>query len=77
MALPEPVVAADDAPLPSPLVPGGSGGRRLSTGLLGLDELLGGIGELWFLTGAPGQGRSMLLTQPAARFALQHDTPPG
>jgi predicted ATPase len=61
-----------------PVVTGGWGGPRYSLGLTELDERLGGglaVGELWVLTGAPGHGRSMLLTQIAARLALHHRLP--
>ena len=65
------------ARLPDPAVPGGWGGTRYSTGLLELDERLGGVavGEVWVVTGAPGQGRSMLLTQLARRLACDHGVP--
>jgi replicative DNA helicase len=55
----------------------GWGSPRFSTGLGELDARIGGIGtgEVWFIIGAPGQGRSMLLTQFAARLALHHRVP--
>lgn len=58
-------------------MPGGWGLPRYSTGLSELDARLGGVaaGELWVLTGAPGQGRSMLLTQLALRLACEHQVP--
>lgn len=58
-------------------MPGGWGAPRYSTGLRELDDRLGGLaaGELWVLTGAPGQGRSVLLTQLARRLACDHGVP--
>lgn len=63
--------------VPPPVVPGGWGSPRFTTGLGELDARVGGIGtgELWLIIGAPGQGRSMLLTQLAARLALHHQVP--
>jgi replicative DNA helicase len=74
-ALVTPVDAA--TPLPHPVVPRGWGAPRYSTGLRELDDRLDGLaaGELWVLTGAPGQGRSMLLTQLARRLACDHGVP--
>jgi replicative DNA helicase len=65
------------ATLPDPAFPGGWGGPRYSTGLHELDERLGGVGtgEMWVVAGAPGQGRSMLLTQLARRLACEHEVP--
>lgn len=42
-----------------------------TTGFAGLDDLLGGLrpGQLWVLTGSPGQGCSTLLTQWAGHIA--------
>lgn len=49
-------------------------GRGLSCGLPTIDEATGGLtpGHFWVLTAAPGQGRTALLTQFAARMALDH-----
>jgi replicative DNA helicase len=60
--------------LADPVVADGWGGPRHSTGLAALDERVGGLaaGELWVLTGTPGQGRSSLLAQVAAAFACDH-----
>jgi replicative DNA helicase len=71
------VTPTDSRPVPSPVVSGGWGGPRYSIGLRELDGRLGGLasGELWVLTGAPGQGRSMLLTQLARRLACDHGVP--
>jgi replicative DNA helicase len=73
-----PVTPVDAATLPPPpVVPGGWGAPRYSTGLRELDDRLGGLAarELWVLTGAPGQGRSMLVTQLARRLACDHGVP--
>jgi len=42
------------------------------TGFAHLDDLTGGLrpGQLWVITGTPGQGRTILLTQWAAQLAL-------
>lgn len=48
------------------------------TSLTALDTITGGgirPGELWLITGRPGQGRSMLLTQLAGYLALEHQLP--
>jgi len=48
------------------------------TGLTALDDITGGgvrPGDLWVVTGRPGQGRSMLLTQLAGHLALEHRMP--
>ncbi len=44
------------------------------TGITGLDDLVGGMGpgRVWLVTGAPGQGKSTLLTQLAFRMAVEH-----
>ena len=47
-----------------------------STGFAALDELTGGgfhPGEVWLVTGTPGQGCTTLLTQWAGRLAVQHE----
>ena len=50
------------------------GDDSISTGLCALDELTGGFcpGQVWIVTGAPGQGRSMLLSQWAMMMAVEH-----
>src|SRR3954453_11220420 len=60
--------------LADPILPGGWGGPRHSTGLALLDERIGGLsaGELCVVTGAPGQGRSSLVAQFASRLAGHH-----
>ena len=68
--------AASHTRPPAPVVPGGWGAPRFSTGIRDLDELTGGgigSGELWLLTSAPGQGRSTMLTQLAAQMTCQHE----
>lgn len=73
-----PVTPTDHAStVPNPVVPGGWETHRYTTGLAELDRLVGGLaaGELWVVTGAPGQGRSMLLTQLARRMACDHGLP--
>jgi replicative DNA helicase len=63
--------------VPNPVAPGGWPARRYTTGLAELDRRLPGVtaGELWVVTGAPGQGRSMFLTQLARRMACDHGLP--
>ena len=48
---------------------------RKSTGFAVIDELTGGFdaGQVWIVTGTPGQGRSTLATQWALRTASVHD----
>lgn len=48
--------------------------RGMGTGFDRLDELTGGFhaGRVWLVTGAPGQGRSMLLAQWAGQFAATY-----
>ena len=51
---------------------------RYGTGLTALDAVTGGgisPGDLWVIISAPGQGRSMLLTQFAGHVALHHGVP--
>lgn len=47
-------------------------GRRARSGFSDLDHATGGLsaGQVWIVTGAPGQGKSTLLTQWAAQLAL-------
>jgi replicative DNA helicase len=63
--------------LADPILPGGWGGSRHSTGLELLDERVGGLsaGELWVVTGGPGQGCSSLVSQFASRLAAHHAIP--
>ena len=51
--------------------------RTLSTGFDRLDDLTDGFntGSLWLVTGTPGQGCTTLLTQWAARLAIEHGLP--
>lgn len=68
----------ESANLPDPVVvQGGEAPPRYSTGLRDLDERAGGlgIGELWVLASAPGQGRSTLATQLAVGLAVDHQVP--
>ncbi|WP_203338758.1 ATPase domain-containing protein [Nocardioides limicola] len=46
----------------------------LSTGIAGLDDLVGGMtpGHVWLVIGTPGQGKSTLLTQLAFRMGVEH-----
>jgi len=50
---------------------------KWSTGLAALDELTGGFrpGEVWLVTGTPGQGCTTLLSQWAGKLAMQHALP--
>ena len=62
---------------PDPFVSGGWSAPRYPTGLSALDKCVGGVGtaELWVVTSAPGQGRSMLATQMAVQLAIQRGIP--
>lgn len=61
------LAALDDPTTRSP-------GLATPTGFAHLDDLTGGLrgGQLWLLTGAPGQGVTTLLTQWAAQLAVTH-----
>lgn len=52
-------------------------GASFATGFGRLDELTDGfeMGSVWLVTGTPGQGRTTLLTQWAARFATECGLP--
>jgi hypothetical protein len=60
--------------LADPMLAGAWGGPRYSIGVEVLDERVGGpsAGELWIVTGAPGQGRSSLVAQFAGQLAGHH-----
>jgi len=47
----------------------------LPSGLAGIDEMTGGMvpGQVWIVVGTPGQGRTTLLLQLAARYAALTD----
>ena len=54
-----------------------AGGPALTTGFDRLDQLTRGFqaGQVWLVTGAPGQGRSTLVTQWAGQLAVTHGCP--
>lgn len=67
----------DFAPVPDPILDAEQP-TAYCTGLTALDTITGGgirPGDLWVITGRPGQGRSMLVTQLAGHLALQHQVP--
>ena len=64
--------------VPDPLQASPSATVCYSTGLADLDVVAGGgicPGDLWVIVSAPGQGRSMLLTQLASHLAVEHAVP--
>jgi replicative DNA helicase len=64
----------DFAPIAGSFAEGAEPTPWCGTGLAALDAVTGGIwrGDLWLVTGAPGQGRSSFVTQIAGYAACEH-----